>query len=240
MEEETDQRQAPNALPQVAGQIEAALMVTDRPLSAPKLSELLEGASAKEIKAAVGQLNELYERTGRSFRIEQVAGGWQILTLPDYDRIAAALRKTRTVTRLGPAAMETLAIVAYKQPVLRADVEAVRGVACGEVLRGLMERKLVRIVGRAEELGRPMLYGTTSRFLELFGLADLKDLPPVDQWQPRPPPEEAPPEAPPEVPPEVLPEVLPEVPPEVPPEVLAEAPAESVDQHSAAKPQEDK
>ena len=201
-EDETGQRHAQDATSDVAGEIEAALMVTDRPLTAAKLSELLGGASVKTIRAAIGQLNEVYQQTGRSFRVEQVAGGWQILTLPGYDRVAAAIRKTRAITRLGPAAMETLAIVAYKQPVLRADVEAIRGVACGEVLRGLMERKLVRIVGRAEELGRPMLYGTTGRFLELFGLADLKDLPPVDQWQPRaaPLPPEVPPEAPPEVP----------------------------------------
>ena len=172
----------------VAVRIEAALMVTDRPLSPAKLSEVLGGVPAKQIRQAIEQLNDLYERTERSFRVEQVAGGWQILTLPRFAEIAAGIRRTRAVTKLGPAAMETLAMVAYKQPVLRADVEAIRGVACGEVLRSLMERKLVKIVGRAEELGRPMLYGTTSRFLELFGLASLKDLPPVDQFQPRPPP----------------------------------------------------
>jgi segregation and condensation protein B len=81
------------------------------------------------------------------------------------------------LSRLTPAALETLAIIAYRQPVLRADLEAIRGVACGEVLRGLLERRLVRIVGRAEELGRPMLYGTTKEFLQIFGLGSLKDLP---------------------------------------------------------------
>jgi len=176
----------------IADQLEAALMVTDRPLAAAKLSIALGDVSTGQIKQAVEQLNDVYQRTGRSFRIEQVAGGWQILTLPAFAEVVSGIRRTRAVTKLGPAAMETLAIVAYKQPVLRADIEAIRGVACGEVLRSLMERKLVRIAGRAEELGRPMLYGTTSRFLELFGLASLKDLPPVEQFQPRQPVEDSP------------------------------------------------
>ena len=180
------------AASRVADQLEAALMVTDRPLTAAKLSIALGDVSAGQIKQAVEQLNGVYESTGRSFRIEQVAGGWQILTLPGFAEVVAGIRRTRAVTKLGPAAMETLAIVAYKQPVLRADIEAIRGVACGEVLRSLMERKLIRIAGRAEELGRPMLYGTTARFLELFGLANLKDLPPVEQFQPRQPAEDSP------------------------------------------------
>jgi len=165
-------------------------MVTDKPLTATRLSDALGGVTAKQIKQAIAELNDQYEQTHRSFRIEQVADGWQILTLSCYADVVAGIRKTRAVTKLGPAAMETLAIVAYKQPVLRAHVEEIRGVMCGEVLRSLMERKLVKIVGRAEELGRPMLYGTTARFLELFGLANLKDLPPIDQFQPRPRPVE--------------------------------------------------
>ncbi len=159
-------------------------MVSDRPLPPAKLAETLGDATAKQINEAIETLNEVYEQTGRSFRAEQLAGGWQLVTLPEYGEILAALQRTRAAMRLGPAAMETLAIVAYKQPALRAEIEAIRGVACGEVLRSLMDRKLVKIVGRAEELGRPMLYGTTKRFLELFGLANLKDLPPVEQFQP--------------------------------------------------------
>ena len=218
MEQEDGQSEADGVLSEVAGQIEAALMVSDRPLTAARLSEVVDDGSTAAIKQAVADLNALYERTGRSFRIERIAGGWQILTLARYAAVTASIRKTRAITRLGPAAMETLAIVAYKQPVLRADIEAIRGVACGEVLRGLMERKLIRIAGRAEELGRPMLYGTTSRFLELFGLAGLKDLPPVDQFQPP----RLPPEVVPEAPPEVSPEAPPEPPPEPPPEAAAE------------------
>ena len=165
--------------------VEAALLTTDKPLPAAKLGEVIGGAASKQVDKAVEQLNELYNQTGRSFRVEHVAGGLQILTLPDYAPILKAMHKTRANTRLSPAALETLAIIAYRQPVLRADIESIRGVACGEVLRSLMERRLVKIAGRAEELGRPMLYGTTKTFLEVFGLANLKDLPKVEELRPK-------------------------------------------------------
>ena len=165
----------------LALQVEAALMATDRPLPASRLSDALGKIGVKAIQQATEELNTFYEQTGRSFRIETVAGGCQILTLPDYEDVLSSLYRTRAETRLSPAALETLAIIAYKQPILRADVESIRGVACGEVIRGLMDRQLLKIVGRAEELGRPMLYGTTKRFLELFGLSSLKDLPKVEE-----------------------------------------------------------
>ena len=104
-----------------------------------------------------------------------------MLTLPQYADVLSELHKSRAQTRLSPAAMETLAIVAYQQPIMRAQIESIRGVACGEVLRSLMERHMVKIVGRAEEIGRPMLYGTTKGFLEAFGLSSLKDLPKVEK-----------------------------------------------------------
>ena len=168
----------------LTGNVEAALLTSDRALPAAKLAEVV-AASTKQVTTAVAQLNELYQQTGRSFRIEQVAGGWQILTLPKFAKVLTALHKTRAQTKLSPAAVETLAIIAYKQPMLRADIEAIRGVACGEVLRSLMDRRLVKIVGRAEVLGRPMLYGTTKAFLEVFGLANLKDLPKAEELRPK-------------------------------------------------------
>ncbi|MDP6058156.1 MAG: SMC-Scp complex subunit ScpB [Pirellulaceae bacterium] len=174
----TAERMSSSAL---ALKVEAVLITTDRPLPSAKLADALGKVGAKAIDHAADELNALYEKTGRSFRIEHLAGGWQIHTLPDYKDVLAAMHKTRAETRLSPAALETLAIIAYKQPTLRAQVEAIRGVACGEVIRGLMERQLVKIVGRAEEIGRPMLYGTTKRFLEVFGLANLKDLPKVEE-----------------------------------------------------------
>lgn len=165
----------------LALRVEAALLTTDKPMTAHKLSELLGGFGTKAIQNAADQLNQVYEKSGRSFRIEKVAGGLQVLTLPQYADVLTELHKSRAQTRLSPAAMETLAIVAYQQPIMRAQIESIRGVACGEVLRSLMERHMVKIVGRAEEIGRPMLYGTTKGFLEAFGLANLKDLPKVEK-----------------------------------------------------------
>ncbi|MEX0777297.1 MAG: SMC-Scp complex subunit ScpB [Phycisphaeraceae bacterium] len=167
----------------LAATVEAALISSDKPLTSARLAELVAGAGAKAVHAAVDSLNQHYEQTGRAFRIEEVAGGWQIMTLADHAEVLASLHKSRAQAKLSPAGMETLAIIAYKQPVLRADIEAIRGVASGEVVRSLMERRLVKIVGRAEEIGRPMLYGTTRTFLEVFGLASLKDLPKADEFK---------------------------------------------------------
>jgi segregation and condensation protein B len=157
--------------------LEALLFSTHHPLTAGRLAELLEMDSTKPVRRAIKELNEQYITTDRSFRVEQVAGGYQLLTLPDFGEILKRLHQKETDAKLTKAAMETLAIIAYKQPILRADIEAIRGVACGETIRSLMEKHLVRIDGRAEIPGRPILYGTTRRFLELFGLNSVKDLP---------------------------------------------------------------
>ncbi|MEY5031600.1 MAG: segregation and condensation protein [Planctomycetota bacterium] len=129
------------------------------------------------VREAIDGLNQQYAAANRTFRIESVAGGRQMLTVAAYGGIMSRLKGQRAQTRLSQAALETLAIIAYKQPMLRAQLEAIRGVACGEVLKSLMERRLVKIVGRAEEVGRPMLYGTTPEFLRVFGIANLSDLP---------------------------------------------------------------
>ena len=129
------------------------------------------------IQAAVDLLNNHYEQSSRSFRIQAIAGGYRVMTLPKFAPVLEQYHGKRERHGVSRAALETLAIIAYKQPMTRASLEAIRGVACGEVLRSLIERRLITIVGRAEELGRPMLYGTTKAFLETFGLATLKDLP---------------------------------------------------------------
>ena len=129
------------------------------------------------VREAIDTLNQQYAAANRTFRIESVAGGRQTLTIAAYGSILSRMKGQRAQTRLSQAALETLAIIAYKQPMLRAQLEAIRGVACGEVLKSLMERRLVKIVGRAEEVGRPMLYGTTPEFLRVFGIANLSDLP---------------------------------------------------------------
>ena len=135
---------------------------------------------------AISQLNTNYEETGRAFRIEALASGYQVLTLPTFGPLLARLKGERQQSRLSQAALETLAIIAYRQPILRADLESIRGVACGEVLKSLMDRRLVRIVGRAEEVGRPMLYGTTREFLRVFGLASPTELPQAKELRANP------------------------------------------------------
>jgi segregation and condensation protein B len=162
------------------GALEAMLMSTHHPLTAGRLAEMLDLPSTKPVRQAIKGLNADYESSGRSFRIEQVAGGFQILTLPTFGDYLKKLHQKEGDAKLSKAALETLAIIAYKQPMLRADVEAIRGVACGETIRSLMEKHLVKIAGRAEEPGRPILYGTTKRFLELFGLNSIKELPQPD------------------------------------------------------------
>jgi len=162
--------------------IESLLMTTDRAIPESRLAEILgiagKGAS-KRVVAAIEALNHLYSESNRSFRAERLAGGWQLLTLPAFGPLLHRLHEKRQETRLSQPALETLAIVAYRQPIMRAEIEAIRGVASGEVLRSLLERRLVKITGRAEVLGRPMLYGTTSEFLKVFGLANTDDLPQV-------------------------------------------------------------
>jgi len=156
--------------------VEAVLFASDEPLNAKRLSNIVE-TGVSQVRKDVANLNEKYKENNHSFRIEEIAGGYQMMTLADYNSWLKKLFRNRSDTRLSPAALETLAIVAYKQPIIRADIEAIRGVAVGEMLRSLMYKGLVKIVGRAEVIGRPMLYGTTRRFLEVFGLNTLKDLP---------------------------------------------------------------
>lgn len=196
---------------EVAGAVEAVLLSADRPVSALRLAaavglmdedaadraEAAGDADDKKgrpgaaespgavVRRAVAALNDEYERTGRSFRVEAVAGGYRVMILPRFAPAVEGFLGRRERSSLSRAAVETLAIVAYRQPITRAGLEAVRGVACGEVLRTLVERRLVAITGRAEELGRPMLYGTTRRFLETFGLSGIRDLPSVKEFAAR-------------------------------------------------------
>ncbi len=162
------------------GVLEALLFSTHHPLTPARLAELLELPGVKPLRKAIKALNARYEQARMAFRVEQVAGGFQMLTLPEYGEFLNRLHQREADAKLTKAALETLAIIAYKQPILRAEIEAIRGVACGETIRSLMEKHLVKIAGRAEEPGRPILYGTTKRFLEVFGLNSLKDLPPGD------------------------------------------------------------
>jgi segregation and condensation protein B len=162
--------------------IEAILFASDEPLSAERLVKIAEfNGGVKQVKKCIETLNQQYQQSGRAFRIEEIAGGYQMMTLPEYNNWLKNLLRQRADNKLSPAALETLAIVAYKQPIIRADIESIRGVACGEMVRSLMYKGLVKIVGKAEVLGRPLLYGTTKKFLEVFGLSDLKDLPKAEE-----------------------------------------------------------
>jgi len=161
--------------------VEALLFASDSPLAPARIVQAAGLKVPSDVKRAVETLNARYAEIGAAFTIEAVAGGYQMMTRPEYNDVLSRMRRAKADSHLSQAAMETLAIVAYRQPILRADAEAIRGVACGEILRKLMEKQLVKIVGRAEVIGRPMLYGTTRRFLEVFGLKDLDGLPRVEE-----------------------------------------------------------
>ena len=170
----------PEEVPTVESVLEAILFATDEPLTDSKLAGIVE-TSTKQVRESIEALNAKYAAEKHAFRIEQIAGGYQMLTLNTYNAWLRKMLRARSDNKLSPAAMETLAIIAYKQPIIRADIEAIRGVAVGEVIRSLMYKGLVKIAGRAEILGRPMLYGTTKKFLEIFGLNSLKGLPKAEE-----------------------------------------------------------
>jgi segregation and condensation protein B len=159
---------------------EAVLFVAREPLSSRKLAHFAGLLDGTEARTLVQRLNRLYNAESCAFRVEEVAGGFQLMTRTQFGAWLRRLFQTPVENRLSSPALETLSVVAYRQPVLRADVDAVRGVDCGEILRQLMERDLVRIMGRSDDLGRPYLYGTTKRFLQIFGLRHLEDLPRAD------------------------------------------------------------
>jgi segregation and condensation protein B len=161
--------------------LEAVLFLSRQPLPSRKLAKLANLADGTEARALVRKLQDRYNRRESAIQVMEVAGGLQLLTRPQLAHWLGRLHGQPDELRLSTPAMETLSVVAYRQPVVRAEIEVIRGVQCGEILRVLMERDLLRIVGRSEDLGRPFLYGTTTIFLRVFGLRRLEDLPPIDQ-----------------------------------------------------------
>jgi segregation and condensation protein B len=157
--------------------LEAVLFLSREPLTLRKLAQLANLTDGTEARTLLGSLRKRYDERGCAFQVVQLAGGYQLLSRPEFATWLRARAGQAPSIRLSTPALETLAVVAYRQPVLRAEVEAIRGVACGEILRQLMDRDLLRIVGRSEELGRPLWYGTTKRFLQEFGLCNLDQLP---------------------------------------------------------------
>lgn len=156
--------------------IETLLFVSEEPVRTKDLVEMFGGRpDAEGVEAALAALEAEYE--GRALQVRRAAGGYRLATRPQYGGWVKRYLKRTTRPRLSPAALETLAVVAYRQPVTRAEIEEVRGLDCGGVLHTLMERELIRIVGRRKVVGRPLAYGTTSRFLEHFGFQSIQDLP---------------------------------------------------------------
>jgi segregation and condensation protein B len=156
--------------------VESLLFVSEDPLTIGSIKNVLEIEDPKEVRNALIELTEDYEKRNGAFLLHEVAGGFQIRTRPEYNQWVKRLIQPKA-SRLSKAALETLAIIAYKQPIIRSDVEHIRGVDCGGVIRILLERKLIRVLGRKEIPGRPLIYGTTKQFLEVFDLKNLRDLP---------------------------------------------------------------
>jgi segregation and condensation protein B len=160
--------------------LEAVLWLADEPMTARKIGAVLGVNSVDHVEELIDQLQSLLAAEDSAFQIEELAGGYQLLTQSRYYPWLVRLGRTSGHDKLTPALMETLAIIAYKQPITRADLEAIRGVHCADALRHLLNRKLIHIAGHHDSLGRPVLYGTTKRFLQMFGLKSLEELPAVD------------------------------------------------------------
>ncbi len=167
--------------------IECLLFVSSKPVTVAKFKKVFKESKVnldnpeKEIKETLKNLSKEYDIEGKPIFIQKVAGGWRMATREEYGDWVKKLYSKETTYNLSKAALESLAIVAYRQPVTTKEVEAIRGVSCGAVLRGLLEKKLIKISGRKEAIGRPIIYKTTRKFLEYFGLESLSDLPPLEQ-----------------------------------------------------------
>jgi segregation and condensation protein B len=161
--------------------IEAALFAASRPLTAEELAVLDADASLADVRTALDQLREAYDFNQHAIELVEMAGGYQLLTRPAFAQALEQAQFAVRASKLTAAALETLSIIAYRQPVGRSEIEEIRGVSAGGVLRSLQERGLIEVVGRSEALGRPLLYGTAALFLELLGLRDLTDLPRAEE-----------------------------------------------------------
>ena len=157
--------------------LEAVLFLARQPLTTRRISQLAILEDGTEARVMIKALNEHYDQAGRSFHIKRVAGGFQLLTRPQFFDWINRIKKAPPMIRLSKSAQETLTVIAYRQPIIKADIETVRGISCGEMLRQLLEKGLVKIAGRSEDLGRPFLYATTRQFLTEFGFGSIEQLP---------------------------------------------------------------
>ncbi len=157
--------------------VEALIFASDVPLTESKISSFVDGLNTNQVKKMVDELNSEYQASKRSFFITRVAGGFQINTRKEFATWIKKMFKGRAKPKLSHAALESLAIIAFKQPISRVEIDAIRGVHSGGVLKHLLERNLISIAGRSPEVGKPLLYATTSEFLRYFGINDISDLP---------------------------------------------------------------
>lgn len=162
--------------------LETLLFITDAPLPVSRIAQLCEIRNKERLESALQELRKTYDEEGRTLQVMQVAGGWQLATRPEFGLWVRKLYHNKMTVRLTQAALETLCIIAYKQPLTRAEIEAIRGVEVIGPLETLTQRKLITVVGRRESIGRPILYGTTSEFLRQFGLNSLDDLPKLESF----------------------------------------------------------
>ena len=160
-----------------SGRVEAVLFLAKQPLNTRKIAQLAGVEDGTRARTIVRQLNQKYDEVGRAFQINEVAGGYQLRTRPAFSPWLQRIGRTTQQIRLSGPALETVSIVAYRQPVMKSEIEAIRGVSCGELLKQLLDRGLVKIAGRSEVLGNPYLYATTKKFMEVFGIAQLSRLP---------------------------------------------------------------
>ena len=157
--------------------LEAVLFLARKSLTTRRISQLAVLEDGTEARVLIKSLNKHYDQAGRSFHIKRVAGGFQLLTRPQFFDWINRIKKAPPMIRLSQSAQETLTVIAYRQPIVKADIETIRGISCGEMLRQLLEKGLIKIAGRSEDLGRPFLYATTRQFLTEFGFGNIEQLP---------------------------------------------------------------
>lgn len=164
--------------PELRKSIEVLLFVHNQPLSLKKFKSILDqDVSSEDIQRCLQQISREFALADKPYSLEKISGGWQLLTRPEYHGMISKLVEVEKQETLTRAQLETLSVIAYSQPIIKYDIESIRGVGCGPVLKILQEKDFIRVVGKAEKLGAPSLYGTTSRFLDIFGLEDISELP---------------------------------------------------------------
>jgi segregation and condensation protein B len=157
--------------------LEALLLASDKPVPLPQIAKVLDGMERMAVHQTLEELAAEYTEQGRGFQLTEIAEGWQLATRPQYANVIRKMNRSKVANRLTRPALETLAIMAYRQPITKAEVEGIRGVNSDGVINSLLERRMIRTVGRKDVVGRPLLYGTTREFLQAFGLKDLVELP---------------------------------------------------------------